>query len=56
MIDYKVTVFFKGYVEQEVSHHYDCDNSDEAIDEALDNIDQVWLERIDGITCEEIDE
>lgn len=49
MRNYKVECYFEGYNEPEVSYHFDCDRSDEAISEAMENLEGVWVDQIKHI-------
>jgi len=47
--NYRVEISFKGYVQPEVSYHYDCDNSTEASLESFENISKTWQEKIEWV-------
>ncbi len=53
--NYKVEIHFKGFDATEKSYHYDCDSPSEAVSEALENLDSVWIDRIITYTTEELE-
>lgn len=54
MRNYRVELWFEDYAKPEISYHYDCENGDEAIAEALEWLDGVWVDIVNMIEWDEI--